>query len=170
MLDTKTYGIYKKIFLIFLLFIFIQLIIYFSKRKNNFERISNKDNNLYFISKFTEKITTIFLKTGAVNLNEVEGQINSKKKWKPINNKSNEMNIGIHLDPNFILPTMITLASIMDTQNKNTLIRFHIAVVLNFTASDMIKIYTLRNLIREETEFNFYNASKVERDLEGLNI
>ena len=89
--------------------------------------------------------------------------------WNSLRNKSNEMNIGVHLDPNFILPTMMTLASIMDSQNKKTRIRFHIAIVLNFTALDMIKIYSLRYKIREDTEFNFYNASKVEKDLIGLN-
>ena len=106
---------------------------------------------------------------GYVNLNEVEGKINSKKEWKPCPNKTNEMNIGVHLDKNFILPTMITLASIMDSQNNKTRIRFHIAIVLNFTALDMMKIYSLRYRIREDTEFNFYNASKVEKDLSGLN-
>ena len=105
---------------------------------------------------------------GYVNLNEVEGKINSKKEWKPCPNKSNEMNIGVHLDKNFILPTMITLASIMDSQNNKTRIRFHIAIVLDFTALDMMKIYSLRYRIREDTEFNFYNASKVEKDLFGL--
>lgn len=106
---------------------------------------------------------------GYVNLNEVEGKINSKKEWKPCKNKSNEMNIGIHLDRNFILPTMITLASIMDSQVNKTRIRFHIAIVLNFSVLDMMKIYSLRYRIREDTEFNFYNASKVEKDLSGLN-
>ena len=79
------------------------------------------------------------------------------------------MNIGVHLDRNYILPTMMTLASIMDSQNKKIRIRFHISVVLNFTVLDMIKIYSLRYKIRENTEFNFYNASKVEKDLKGLN-
>ena len=91
------------------------------------------------------------------------------KKWVSLKNKSNEMNIGVHLDRNYILPTMMTLASIMDSQNKKIRIRFHISVVLNFTVLDMIKIYSLRYKIRENTEFNFYNASKVEKDLKGLN-
>ena len=79
------------------------------------------------------------------------------------------MNIGIHLDSNFLFQAMITLASIMDSQRDNLRIRFHIAVVLNFTAFDMLKIYSLRDKIRNETEFNFYNASRVEKDLYGLN-
>lgn len=79
------------------------------------------------------------------------------------------MNIAINLDSNYLLPAMITLASIMDSQSENLRIRFHIAIVLNFSALDMIKMYSLRKKIRNETEFNFYNASRVEKDLFGLN-
>ena len=69
-----------------------------------------------------------------------------------------------------LINIVITFASILDSQNKNTNVRFHIAVVLNFTAQDMLKIYSLRKTIRENCEFNFYNASKVEKDLNGLNV
>lgn len=127
------------------------------------------DNNQNYTSLFINKINEIYARIGYVNLNEIEGKINSKKEWKPCFNKTNEMNIGIHLDKNFILPTMITLASIMDSQINKTKIRFHIAIVLNFSVLDMLKIYSLRYRIREDTEFNFYNSSKVEKDLSGLN-
>ena len=33
-------------------------------------------------------------------------------------NRSNEINIGFQLDPEYILRTMITVASIMDSQKK----------------------------------------------------
>ena len=64
---------------------------------------------------------------------------------------------------------MMTIASVMDTQHSEKRIRFHIAIVEDFQISDMIKIYSLRRKIRNETEFNFYNTSKVEKDLIGLN-
>ena len=73
------------------------------------------------------------------------------------------------MDPKYLFPVMITLASIMDSQNLKTKIRFHIAVVLNFTVEDMFKIYSLKKKIRDDVEFNFYNASKVEKELSGLN-
>ena len=63
----------------------------------------------------------------------------------------------------------MTLASIMDSQNKNTIIRFHFAVVLSFKVEDMLKIYILREKIREDVEFNFYNAKRVEIDLKNIN-
>ena len=56
---------------------------------------------------------------------------------------------------------MMTLASIMDSQNYDTKIRFHIAVVLDFNIDHMFKIYSLRSRIREDVEFIFYNAKRV---------
>ena len=63
---------------------------------------------------------------------------------------------------------MMTLASIMDSQSLKTKIRLHFAVVLNFTAENMLKIYSLREKIRNDVEFNFYNAEKVETDFKGV--
>ena len=63
----------------------------------------------------------------------------------------------------------MTLASIMDSQKNKTKIRFHFAVVLSFKVEDMLKIYSLREKIREDVEFNFYNAKRVETDLKNLN-
>ena len=65
---------------------------------------------------------------------------------------------------------MITLASIMDSQKSQTKIIFHLAVVLSFNVKDMLKIYFLRNKIRDDVEFNFYNAKRVETELKNLNI
>ena len=64
---------------------------------------------------------------------------------------------------------MITFASIIDSQKPSTKLRFHFAVVLSFSIEDMIKIYSLREKIRDDVEFNFYNAKRVEKDLNGLN-
>ena len=157
----------KKYIIIFLIFCFYINIFFFGSIKKTNQYYIKNNFNLYSI--LVDKINEIFLKNGAVNLNQVEGEINVNKIWKPCKNKSNEMNIGIHLDSNFLFQAMITLASIMDSQRDNLRIRFHIAVVLNFTAFDMLKIYSLRDKIRNETEFNFYNASRVEKDLYGLN-
>ena len=64
---------------------------------------------------------------------------------------------------------MITLASIMDSQKNITKITFHIGVVLNFSPKDMLKIYSLRKKIRDDVEFIFYNAKRIEIDFKGLN-
>ena len=64
----------------------------------------------------------------------------------------------------------MTLASIIDSQNPKTKLRFHFAVVLSFNVGSMLKIYSLRAKMRDDVEFNFYDARKVEIDLRNLNI
>ena len=59
--------------------------------------------------------------------------------------------------------------SIIDSQNFQRKLSFHLAVVLSFNAKDMLKIYSLRNKIRDDVEFNFYNAKRVETELKDLN-
>ena len=73
------------------------------------------------------------------------------------------------MDPNYVLRVMMTLASIIDSQKSQRKLRFHLAVVLSFNAKDMLKIYSLRNKIRDDVEFNFYNAKRVETELKDLN-
>ena len=51
---------------------------------------------------------------------------------------------------------MLTVASIMATQEKTTKIRFHFGVTNNFTAEKMIEMYELRKKLNNLTEFNFY--------------
>ena len=62
----------------------------------------------------------------------------------------------------------MTLASIIDSQKKETIIRLHFAVVLNFSIENMLRIYSLRERIRNDVEYNFYNAEKVEDDFKGI--
>jgi lipopolysaccharide biosynthesis glycosyltransferase len=64
---------------------------------------------------------------------------------------------------------MMTLASIIDSQKLETKLRFHFAVVLSFNVEHMLKIYSLRGRIRDDVEFNFYNAKKSETDLKNVN-
>ena len=45
-----------------------------------------------------------------------------------------------------------------------TKLRLHIAVV-QFSVDNMLKIYSLREKIRDDVEFNFYNAKQLEFDL-----
>ena len=115
-----------------------------------------------------KKINKIYSKNKIVNINQVEASIKGGRKWVKNENKSNEINLGFQLDPGYILRTMMTLASIIDSQSYKTKIRLHFAVVLNFTVENMTKIYSLREKIRDDVEFNFYNAKKVEEDFKGV--
>ena len=138
------------------------------KIKNGLQNdLNNKTSN--FSAILEKEIKETFSRKGFVNINEIERNIFSNNSTSFNNNNFNIINIGVQLDPNFTLQSMITFASILDSQKKNTKIRFHCAIVLNFTILDMLKIYSLKK-IREDTEFNFYNASRVEKDLYGLNL
>ena len=83
--------------------------------------------------------------------------------------KLKEINVGAAFDTKYLLLAMFTFASIMDSQNLETKLRLHFAVVDYFSVESMIKIYTLRDKIREDVEFNFYNAKKIETDLRYTN-
>jgi hypothetical protein len=47
-------------------------------------------------------------------INEIESLFPGRRKWSK--NKKNVINIGIQLDPNYILRVMMTIASIIDSQ------------------------------------------------------
>ena len=120
-------------------------------------------NNIYFFFsnsyknnvKFINEIRKLYNKYNKVNVNEIDNKINPKKGIIPTKIES-IINIGFTLDRNFILETMLTITSIMKTQEKTTKVRFHFGVTNLFTPENMIKMYELRNKINNLTEFNFY--------------
>ena len=61
----------------------------------------------------------------------------------------------------------MTIASLIDSQKNETKLRIHFAVVNNFTSENMLKIYSLREKIKDNVEFNFYNAKLIERQMKG---
>ena len=174
MYNIKKILIKLSLIIIFHLFIYVNLyktikIVLSINNVNDEEGNKSEDFFRNSQAQLQKKVYEIFSRKGSVNINIIEEEI-KKIKNKLDLNIADEMNIGFQIDHNYTLPAMITIASIMDSQNKNTYIRFHFAVVLDFTILDMIKIYSLRKKINNNTEFNFYNASKVEKDLNGLNI
>ena len=125
------------------------------KQKNNFQKL------------FIKKITQVYKNKGYINLNKLESTISNGRPWPKQFNKINEINVGSSLDPNYILRTMMTTASLMDSQNNETYLRLHFAVVNNFSTENMLKIYSLREKIRDNVEFNFYNAKNIEKEMKG---
>ena len=129
------------------------------------------NNNISLKIKKNGKLFKIISKKYAlknyVNINEIESFFPGGRKWTK--KKKNIINVGIQLDPKYILRVMMTLASIIDSQKPETKLRFHFAVVNYFNVEHMIKIYSLRDRIRDDIEFNFYNAKKCEIDLKKLN-
>jgi hypothetical protein len=124
--------------------------------------------NIKFKNDLLMKINGTYTKNGVVNINEIESKIKGGRRWHKSLDKEKEINIGFQLDPSYILRAMVTLASIIDSQKLSTKLRFHFAVVLEFNAKHMFKIYSLREKIREDVEFNFYNAKKAENDFKGM--
>ena len=152
----KSLKFYKIRKLILILILLVLIFIYFL--------ISNKNKN----KKLVKEINKIYKLKNYVNINEVESFIPGGRKWEK-KEKKNEINVGIQLDPKYTLRVMMTLASIIDSQKPETKLRFHFAVVLSFRVEHMLKIYTLRERMRDDVEFNFYNAKKVEIDLSNVN-
>ena len=116
---------------------------------------------------FLKEINRTFTNKGCVNINEIESKFPEGRPWIK-NNTNNTINVGFQLDPSYILRTMMTLASIIDSQKNDTKLRVHFAVVLGFNDESMFKIYSLREKIREDVEFIFYDAKKVETDFKGM--
>jgi hypothetical protein len=143
----------------FILFMLLILLLIFLN--NNISFKINKNSKIFKI------INKNYILKNYVNINEIESLFPGRRKWTK--NKKNVINIGIQLDPNYILRVMMTLASIIDSQKPETKLRFHFAVVHNFNVDHMLKIYSLRGRIRDDIEFNFYNAKKSEIDLRNLN-
>ena len=107
-----------------------------------------------------EEINKFYNIFDRVNINEIESKIIGENNFKK--KKINSIvNVGFTLDNNYVLETMLTVASIMKTQNETTKIRFHFGVTNNFTAENMIKLYDLRRKINNLTEFNFYYLKDV---------
>ena len=132
---------------------------------NHFQTIIR---NKYFYNLLKKKLYKVYKKDEHVNINEVESKIKGGRNWRKIKKNFHEINVGAALDPKYILRTMLTFASIIDSQKLKTKLRIHFAVVDNFTVENMLKIYSLRERIREDVEFNFYNAKRVEIELKGL--
>lgn len=160
----KKKKILFSLFLIIFLFKFFKL--FLINKIMSYNELLN-DNNIMRV--LLIKIKEFYKKNGYVNINEIENTIPNGRVWNKNKNIKNEINIGIQLDPGYVLRVMMTIASIMDSQKNTTKIRFHFAVVLSFNESNMLKIYSLRRKIRDDVEFNFYNAQKVEIDFKDMN-
>ena len=157
----------------FIIFFLIEIIILFNIKIAYIENLNSKnlhdvfsDNNQIFI--FENRIKEEFEIKKHVNLNEIESNLPFGKKWEKNRLRYNEINVGSSLDHNYVLETVITTTSIIISQKSTTKLRLHYSVVRNFKPIDMIKIYSLRNRLREDVEFNFYDASRVEKELNSL--
>ena len=162
--------LYKIVIIIFFL-IDIRIIIFINNEfyeALKLEVISKNINRRKQIISFEKLIEKEFKINNHVNLNEIESNLPFGRRWNLLKNDSSEINVGMSLDRNFILKSMITTASVIDSQKSTTKLRLHFTVVKTFKPRDMIKIYSLRSRIREDVEFNFYNARKVQIEINSI--
>jgi hypothetical protein len=136
-------------------------------------------NSYLFKKKLKAEITKIFNKTGKININEIENNLLDNRNNKNVKfnsfhrkcrNVKNIINVGFTLDPEYILETMLTVTSIMKTQNNTTEIVFHFGVTNNFTADNMLKMYELKRKINNLTEFNFYYLKGAIKKMQNFHI
>ena len=85
-------------------------------------------------------------------------------------NNTNILNFNhIHLsmghDANYILYSLVSIASILNTTNNDTFIHFHF-VLLDCKFEDMKPIIALKKIYKN-VEFIFYNGKQVEYDFSG---
>ena len=185
---TFLYSMIFIILIILLLFVFISLKtnILFNNKESKINDFDNKkysinneqlkksqlniiNSNIKLSQILLKKVSETYEQNGSVNLNEIESTIPGGRAWKKGQDKQREINTGSALNTKYVLLAMYTIASIMDSQKSDTKLRLHFAVVEGFSVENMIKIYTLRDRIRDDVEFNFYNAKKVETDLSNTN-
>ena len=105
-------------------------------------------------SKFIKLIENEYKNFEKVNINNIEYKIYDNK--PEFNNFISTINVGFTLDKNYTLETMLTSASIMETQKRETKIIFHFGVTKNFSVDNMLEMYSLKEKINNSTEFNFY--------------
>lgn len=146
------------IIIFFLFYINIFLILYLFKFKKKIKNISINIQKLLKISNnsinknmnisisLLMSIKEIFSKKGKININQVEATLFKGKPWFKNKYPYNEINVGFSLDPGYILRCMMTVASVIDSQKPETLIRLHFAVVRNFSPKNIMKIYSLISL------------------------
>ena len=63
---------------------------------------------------------------------------------------------------------MLTVGSIMATQNSDTFIVFHSGVVGKFKTKHILILYSLKNRINNYTEFNFYNLKGAMKKMKNF--
>ena len=149
------YFIFIKI--IFLLCYLIFNLIFIKGRTKNEStfKIKNLKPEKNYDEKLLKKIQRVFDEKNKVNINEIENKYNKERKNEDYKVKST-IHIAFTLDTGFILETMLTISSILVSQNSTTKIVFHLGVTENFTAENMLKMYTLKYRLKNLTEFNFY--------------
>ena len=117
-------------------------------------------NNIDKSKTYEENANYIYESTGMLNITKLD--IAYYNKNIKDSSKFNNIHLSMGHDANYILLSLISIASILNTTNKDTFIHFHF-VLLGCKFEDMKPIIAL-NEIYENIEFIFYDGKQVEYD------
>ena len=102
----------------------------------------------------------IYETTGMLNITKLDIVYYGKNN---INTQNfNHIHLSMGHDSNYILYSLVSIASILNTTNNNTFIHFHFALI-NCKFEDMKPIISLKKIYKN-IEFIFYNGKQAEYD------
>ena len=117
-------------------------------------------NNIDKTKSYEENADDIYKSTGMLNITKLDKAFYNK--IIKDNSEQNHIHLSMGHDSNYILLSLISIASILNTTNSETFIHFHL-VLLGAKFEDMKPIIAL-NKINPNVEFIFYDGKQVEYD------
>ena len=117
-------------------------------------------NNIDKTKSYEENADNIYKSTGMLNITKLDKAFYNK--IIKDNSEQNHIHLSMGHDSNYILLSLISIASILNTTNSETFIHFHF-VLLGCKFEDMKPIIAL-NKINPNVEFIFYDGKQVEYD------
>ena len=102
----------------------------------------------------------IYESTGMLNITKLDQAFYNKENTNTLS--LNHIHLSMGHDVNYILLSLISISSILNTMNNNTFIHFHF-VLLGCKFEDMKQIIALKK-INYNVEFIFYNGKQAELD------
>ena len=117
-------------------------------------------NNIDKTKSYEENADNIYKTTGMLNITKLDKAFYNK--IIKDNSEQNHIHLSMGHDSNYILLSLISIASILNTTNSETFIHFHF-VLLGCKFEDMKPIIAL-NKINPNVEFIFYDGKQVEYD------
>ena len=111
---------------------------------------------------FEENAKNIYETTGLLNLTKLNIYYNNKN---IDTSKFNHIHLAMGFNKDYIVLSVISMASILKTSSPDTYIHFHLALLSDIQYEDL-KIIIDLNKINENVEFVFYNSRQAEYDFE----
>ena len=109
---------------------------------------------------YEDNANYIYEKTGMLNVTKLDLAYHDTIAINTLN--FNNIHLSMGHDKNYILLSLVSIASILNTTNSDTFIHFHF-VLLDCKFEDMKQIISLKDIYKN-IEFIFYNGKQAEYD------